>query len=81
MTKTIHILYYASLRETRGANEETLTTSASTAGELYKELQARYGFALSEAHIQVAINHEMRTWHASLTAGDTVTFIPPVAGG
>jgi molybdopterin synthase sulfur carrier subunit len=29
----------------------------------------------------VAVNTEFSDWHAPLKAGDTVVFIPPVAGG
>jgi molybdopterin converting factor small subunit len=44
-------------------------------------LAARYGFTLAEGSLKVAINTEFANWSQPLAAGDTVVFIPPVAGG
>lgn len=79
--KTISVEYYAILREQRGLNQETLSTSASTARTLYTELQQRHGFHLSPQALRVAINDEFRDWNEELKSGDTIVFIPPVAGG
>ena len=78
--KTITIEYFAVLREHAGTNAEKLQTSADTVGQLYAELEGRYAFpALSS--IKAAVNDEFSDWGASLSDGDTVVFIPPVAGG
>ncbi len=81
MSKTIHIQYFAILREQRGVSEETLTTSATTATELYLELKEIYDFSLSSKVIRVAINNQFCPWETPLRSGDYVVFIPPVAGG
>ena len=78
--KTVTIEYFAILRECAGQNQECLSTSASTAGELFKELEKRYGFPELNS-IKVAINDEFSTLNTSLTEGDVIVFIPPVAGG
>jgi molybdopterin converting factor subunit 1 len=79
--KHITVQYYALLREQAGRREEALVTSARTAAELYAELSRRYSFSLAPELLRVAINTEFREWPAPLTDGDTVVFIPPVAGG
>lgn len=79
--KTLRVQYYALFREQAGRSEETLDTSAATPGELYSELQARHPFSLAREQLKVAINADFREWDAPLTNGDTVVFIPPVAGG
>jgi len=79
--KTVLVQYYAVLREQAGRNEESLETQAITAGELYGELQARHPFHLAPDQLKVAINDEFAAWNTQLASGDTIVFIPPVAGG
>jgi molybdopterin converting factor subunit 1 len=79
--KSLHIEYYALFREQAGRKHETIETSATTPAELYAELKARHGFALSAEQIKVALNDEFSSWSSSLTDGDRIVFIPPVAGG
>jgi molybdopterin-guanine dinucleotide biosynthesis protein A len=79
--KAIRVQYYALFREQAGRSEETLETTASTPGALYRELQSRYPFKLAQQQLKVAINNDFANWDAHLTTGDTVVFIPPVAGG
>lgn len=81
MAKGLRIEYFAVLREQAGRREEVLDSHAHTAAELYEELRARHGFHLSQAQLKVAVNAEFSDWNASLKHGDTVVFIPPVAGG
>ena len=73
--------YYALLREQAGRSDETLTTFARDARELYAELSQRYPFTLPAEMLRVAINAEFGEWSQPLKAGDAVVFIPPVAGG
>ena len=76
----IQVEYFAILREHVGRDREQLATEAATVGELYAELDTRYGFpALGQ--LKVAVNDEFRDWNAPLRDGDFVVFIPPVAGG
>ncbi len=81
MQKQIRVQYYALLREERGTSAESITTAATTARELYAELQTRYGFSLGLERLAVAVNDEFKTWDCLLNTEDEVVFIPPVAGG
>jgi molybdopterin converting factor subunit 1 len=78
--KTITIEYFAILRERAGVANEALATNAATPDELFAELGQRYGFPELES-VKVAINDEFVGWDTFLNDGDTVVFIPPVAGG
>jgi molybdopterin-guanine dinucleotide biosynthesis protein A len=81
VAKTVRVQYYAILREQAGRSEETLDTSAGTPAELYAELRQRHPFQLTSAQLKVALNSEFSDWQTPLKHGDTVVFIPPVAGG
>lgn len=76
----ITIEYFAVLREHADRDSEQLATAAKTAGELFAELEARYGFP-ELSSVKVAVNDEFADWQTTLADGDTVVFIPPVAGG
>jgi molybdopterin converting factor subunit 1 len=78
--KTIHIEYFAILRENAGTQSESLETAAGTPGELYQELLSRYSFP-DAGTLKVAINDEFASWDMPLNDGDRLVFIPPVAGG
>ena len=80
-SKTVRVQYYALLREQAGRSEETLETSAATPAELYAELRQRHPFQLTPEQLNVALNAEFGDWQTPLQHGDTVVFIPPVAGG
>lgn len=79
--RSIRVQYFALLREQAGRSEESLLTAARTPRELYAELQARYGFSIAAELLKVAVNAEFGDWSQPLQNGDTVVFIPPVAGG
>ncbi len=79
--KSVKVQYYALLREQAGRSEEALTTHARTPRELYEELKARYPFSLAPEMLRVAVNAEFGEWSQPLADGDSVVFIPPVAGG
>ncbi|MDP2654225.1 MAG: molybdopterin converting factor subunit 1 [Candidatus Omnitrophota bacterium] len=79
--KSIHVRYFAVLREKRGISQETVSTTAETAGDLYQELKTKFHFLLESSHVKVALNDEFRDPKTLLKSGDTVVFIPPVAGG
>jgi molybdopterin converting factor subunit 1 len=78
---TLHVQYFAILREQRGLDCETLETAAATPAALYDELRARHGFTLPGDRIRAAVNDAFVAGTAPLRAGDRVVFIPPVAGG
>jgi molybdopterin-guanine dinucleotide biosynthesis protein A len=79
--RALHVQYFALLREQAGRRDEAVTTRAATPRELYAELSARHGFTLGAEHLKVAVNAEFSDWSRPLAAGDSVVFIPPVAGG
>ena len=79
--KKLNIRYYAVLREKAGITEEEVETFAETPGELYNDLAGKYGFPVDPASIRVSVNEEFRGMDELLSSGDTVIFIPPVAGG
>ena len=79
--KKIHIQYYALLREERGVSQETVSTGAATAKDLYFELQKKFKFKLSTDLLRVSVNDEFLVWETPLKSGDKIVFIPPVAGG
>jgi molybdopterin-guanine dinucleotide biosynthesis protein A len=77
----INVQYYALLREQAGRSSESLVTTANTPRDLYQELKGRYPFSLAVEMLRVAVNSEFGDWEQRLRDGDSVVFIPPVAGG
>lgn len=78
---SLRVQYYALFREQAGRSEEMVETCAATPAELYSELQTRHPFKLAPEQLKVAVNSDFSDWNARLANGDTVVFIPPVAGG
>ena len=81
VTRRINVQYYALLREQAGRSSETLVTPAATPRDLYQELKSRHPFSLAPEMLRVAVNSEFSDWGQRLADGDSVVFIPPVAGG
>ena len=79
--RSIHVLYFAQFRGSRGLGEETVSTSSATAGELYKELCDLHKMYYDPATVRVAVNDEIAEWANPLADGDTVVFLAPYAGG
>jgi molybdopterin-guanine dinucleotide biosynthesis protein A len=77
----VRVRYFALLREQAGRSSEELDTPAGTPQELYEELRRRHGLSVGTQFLRVAINDDFADWHAPLADGDTVVFLPPVAGG
>ena len=78
---TVTVQYYAQLREQAGASGEQFTTTAASLHELYDELRGRHSFSLPVDALKVAVNAQFSDWDRALHEGDTIVFIPPVAGG
>jgi molybdopterin converting factor subunit 1 len=78
---TLHIEYFAALREARGCSRETRSAEAGTPAALYEALRAEHGFPLAPDQLRVVVNEAFVPWDTPLHEGDTVVFIPPVAGG
>jgi len=79
--KAVRVQYFAILREQRGVAEEKLETDAPTPEALYAVLRERYAFTLPVERIRAAVNGDFVAGSAPLRDGDTLVFIPPVAGG
>lgn len=77
----VTLQYYAQLREQAGTSSEQLSTDAATLRDLYDELRGRHGFSLPIDALKVAVNAQFSDWGRALGEGDTIVFIPPVAGG
>jgi len=78
--RKLRIEYFAILRDRAGIDAEELDTEAGTPAELFAELSKRYPFP-EPGQLKVAVNDEFSDWQVSLADGDSVVFIPPVAGG
>jgi molybdopterin synthase sulfur carrier subunit len=77
---SVTVLYFASLRDAAGRDEEQAPTPESLAG-LYEALRARHGFALTRERLRVAVDGEFVAWNAPVRDGAQIAFIPPVSGG
>ena len=78
---SVTILYFAQLRDQRGATSECITTSAGSPRELYRDLSTQHHLTLPVKNLVVAVNDNMASWDALLADGDTVVFLPPISGG
>jgi len=79
--RQLNVRYFALLREQAGRGAEVLRTEARTPQELYAQLQRERGLKLAPKFLRVAVNDEFGDWQQPLRDGDTVAFLPPVAGG
>lgn len=81
----INVRYFASIRETVGQSDESLTTSARTLAQVRDELIARGGVwaqALGrERAVRAALDHSLCDESSALHEGCEVAFFPPVTGG
>lgn len=83
---SIHILYFAGLRERLGRGEEhiELPAGVSNVAALRDHLVAR-GAPWSDLaglkNLKAAVNQEMAGLDAPVAEGDEVAFFPPVTGG
>jgi molybdenum cofactor guanylyltransferase len=79
--RRLNVRYFAVLREQAGRSSEDIETQATTPRELYEELRRRRGLTLAPEFLRVAVNDEFGDWRSPLADGDSVVFLPPVAGG
>lgn len=79
--KTIHLLYFAFLREQAGTSTETIQTEAATILDLYAELRARHPFTLPATSVRAAIDNTYTPLSTALIDNATIALIPPVSGG
>jgi len=78
----ITVLYFASLADKAQQGQQQLDLADKLSlSELYTQLKQQHGFELDTSKVRVAINDEFASWDDAINDGDTVAFIPPVAGG
>ena len=84
---TLHLLYFAWLRERVGLGQEDVAVppGVATVAELVTWLRSRgpgYEAAFgTTAPVRCAVNQEFASRDATVSAGDEVAFFPPVTGG
>ena len=84
---TLHILYFAWLRERIGLSEETVTPPPGTAtvAALIAWLRTRspgHEAALATGRsVRCAVNQDFAQPDAAVHPGDEIAFFPPVTGG
>ncbi len=79
--KTITVEYFAKLSAEANTSQEEITTTAATLTGLWEEVRLRHQFTLDLPHIKPAIANEFASWETLLNDHDTVSFMPPFAGG
>ena len=77
----VNIIYFASLRDASQKSNERYTTESESIDSLFDELHEKYNFSLSKKDLRVALNEEYVDFSSKFNNGDTIVFIPPVAGG
>ena len=74
----MHVLYFASMRDTTGKTEEIM--ESKTINELIKELELKY--KVDGNYFLYAIDEEYtREYNLEIKNTETVAIIPPVSGG
>ena len=79
--KSVHIHYYGAFREATGLREETVRSAASTAADLYHEIDRQHRLLFDLSVLRVALNDQIVPWTSEVSEGDTVVFLAPFAGG
>lgn len=78
---TIHVRYFAGLRDRRGVGRESLETKCKTPSELYLSLGEQFELKLEPARVRFAVRDAYVDGNYELQDGDELVLIPPVAGG
>ena len=79
----VKVLYFAHLKSITRQEEETveLPWHSSTVLSLMDLLKQKYKDFLDPKYLAIAVNETYADSKTKLKEGDTVCFIPPVAGG
>ena len=78
---TLHVRYFATYRAATGVTEESVETSARTAGDLFSEMIGKHPALAHYKSSMVAVNDQLSDWETELADGDKILFFPPVSGG
>lgn len=83
MSPGLNVLLFGPLAELAGQREVVLSApTPRTAGEAWSALVAVHPrLRGAEKSVRVAVNECYTVWSAEVADGDTVAFLPPVAGG
>ena len=81
MSVQITLLYFASLRDAAGVEQEALSTDALTLRDVYLDRARVHAFTMPIERVRVAVDGAFAAWTDSPAAGSDVAFIPPVSGG
>lgn len=79
--KKITVTYFAQLRELTGTHSEVIETDSETPAGLFEQLRAKHQLTCKRIGMMVAVNGDFTNWSHSISDGEEVVFIPPVAGG
>ena len=77
----INVSYYAMFREAAGCSGEKVNAENGDAVALFDTLKSKYDFSMCRSHVRLAVNDAFVDWSTPLNDGDSIVFIPPVAGG
>ncbi|MBS0192842.1 MAG: MoaD/ThiS family protein [Proteobacteria bacterium] len=77
----VRLLYFASLRDAAGCEQESLEVATASLADLYEQARSRHGFVLQRQRLRVARNGAFAPWNELAADGDEIAFIPPVSGG
>jgi len=81
---TVHLRYFASIRETLNCSNEDWQTAATTVAQLRSELLGRgpaYQCLSPDKPVRMALDQVMCLDSATLKDGCELGFFPPVTGG
>ena len=81
MSHFYQVNYFGMLAERRGISQESVTSCATTAADLYSELDAAHRLGLAIGDLRAVVNDELIAWDHPLADGDRVAFLPPMSGG
>lgn len=77
----VEVKYFAALRECTGKSSEVLELNNGRVEDIFNDLNKQYSFPVDKHHLKVAVNEEYQSFESVVKDGDTLVFIPPVAGG
>ena len=83
MAIKVKVLYFGQAREAAGAADEEIELPRGSSVRMLvdKALEAHEGLRRVTRFMRVAVNQEIAGKDKRLYDGDTVAFLPPVAGG